>query len=128
MAETNHILASGDSDSTSKVPSVFRFIFALIIFLVYTLTAVIMAKTVKYKFSFKVFLNIFAFVISMGINLLYGIFSLIYHENLIQYIHIPQTIEEFVLTYTFYSLLYEMRIVYLKIICDDHKKYRKRKR
>jgi hypothetical protein len=33
-----------------------------------------------------------------------------------------------VLICTFYSLLYEMRIVYLKIISDDHSKYRERKR
>lgn len=115
-------------DNSLVVSSVFRFIFSLVIFIVYTATAVIVTKRVKYKFTFKVYLNISGFIISMAINLIYGILTLVYQENLISYIHIPQTVEEFVLIYTFYSLLYEMRTVYLKIICDDHNKYREKKR
>ena len=115
-------------DNSLAVSSVFRFIFSLVIFLVYTATAVIVTKRVKYKFTFKVYLNISGFIISMAINLIYGILTLVSQENLISYIHIPQTVEEFVLICTFYSLLYEMRTVYLKIICDDHNKYREKKR
>ena len=115
-------------DNSLVVSSVFRFIFSLVIFLVYTATAVIVTKRVKYKFTFKVYLNISGFIISMTINLIYGILTLVYQENLISYIHIPQTVEEFVLICTFYSLLYELRTVYLKIICDDHNKYREKKR
>jgi hypothetical protein len=115
-------------DNSLVVSSVFRFIFSLVIFLVYTATAVIVTKRVKYKFTFKVYLNISGFIISMAINLIYGILTLVYQENLISYIHIPQTVEEFVLICTFYSLLYELRTVYLKIICDDHNKYREKKR
>jgi hypothetical protein len=115
-------------DNSLVISSVFRFIFSLVIFLVYTATAVIVTKRVKYKFTFKVYLNISGFIISMTINLIYGILTLVYQENLISYIHIPQTVEEFVLICTFYSLLYELRTVYLKIICDDHNKYREKKR
>jgi hypothetical protein len=120
-----HILGE---DYSQAVSSFFRFIFSLVIFVVYTATAVIVTKRVKYKFTFKIYANICGFIISMGINLIYGILTLNYQDKLIKYIHIPQTVEEFVLICTFYSLLYEMRIVYLKIISDDHSKYRERKR
>jgi hypothetical protein len=119
-----HILGE---DYSLAVSSVFRFIFSLVIFVVYTATAVFVTKRVKYKFTFKVYLNISGFLISMAINLIYGILTLVYQDKLIKYIHIPQTVEEFVLICTFYSLLYEMRTVYLKIISDDHSKYREKK-
>ena len=70
-------------DNSQAVSSVFRFIFSLVIFLVYTATAVIVTKRVKYKFTFKVYLNIIAFIISMAINFIYGFLTLIYQENLI---------------------------------------------
>jgi|LauGreDrversion4_2_1035121.scaffolds.fasta_scaffold699554_2 hypothetical protein len=118
----------GNADSKSSSDYIVHSIFSLAIFLIYTITAVIVTKKVKYKFPLKVYVNIFAFVLSMAINMVFGLITLIYPENFMKYVHIPQTIEEFVLIYTFYGLLYEMRITYLKIVCDDHNLYHQRKR
>ena len=79
-----HILGE---DYSLAVSSVFRFIFSLVIFVVYTATAVFVTKRVKYKFTFKVYLNISGFLISMAINLIYGILTLVYQDKLIKYIH-----------------------------------------
>lgn len=90
------------------------------IFLIYASAVFYVTRKVKYQFTFKYYVNVIAFTVSMAINVVFGFITFFEQKNLIRYIQIPQKIEDFVIIYTFYSLLYEMRIVYLKLSCDNY--------
>jgi hypothetical protein len=42
-------------------------------------------------------------------------------------VHLPQKVEDFVIITVFYSFIYEMRLVWLKMTSDDLKTYTLRK-
>jgi hypothetical protein len=42
-------------------------------------------------------------------------------------VHLPQKVEDFVIISVFYSFIYEMRLVWLKMTSDDLKTYTMRK-
>lgn len=105
-------------------------IFGSIVFAIYlAASSYVFCKVGFKRFDGKVYLSIFGFLIGMGLNL--GLcFSLLILDIPIEswkVVQLPQKVEDFVIITVFYSFIYEMRAVWLKMTCDDFTTYTKRK-
>ena len=107
-----------------------RLIFGIIVLVTYlAATAYVIRKSGLKRFDGKVYLTIFGFLLGMGLNVGLCFAQVILGMELDTWkiVHFPQKVEDFVIVTIFYSFIYEMRVVWLKMTSDDLKTYNLRK-
>ena len=107
-----------------------RLIFGIIVLVIYlAATAYVIRKSGLKRFDGKVYLTIFGFLLGMGLNVGLCFAQVILGTKLEDWkiVHLPQKVEDFVIITVFYSFIYEMRIVWLKMTSDDLNIYTERK-
>lgn len=77
------------------------------------------------KFDGQAYFTIFAFFASTAVNLVYSLVEMTSDDTLISTIKIPQTVSDFVVVAVFYKVIYEMRVVRIKLECQEYKDYRR---
>jgi hypothetical protein len=76
----NESVAVKSSRPFSLTVSIIRLVFAVIVFVIFSGSALYVTKKMKYKFAFKYYVNLTAFAFGMAINIVFCIIS-IKNEN-----------------------------------------------
>lgn len=102
-----------------------------LVFLSYSLAllSVLASKKSRAGLDGQAYFTMLAFLASTGVNLVYSLADLLVRDNdLLQLVEVPLKVGDFVIIAVFYKFVYEMRVVRLKLECEEYQDYQKRLR